>query len=67
MQVKVFCGVFVLLMLNVVLSFAQGLPCDGTDPDAVCPLDSWVIVLAGIVFVFAAVRLYRKQRPASIS
>jgi len=64
MQVKVFCGVFVLLMLNVVLSFAQGLPCGGTDPDAVCPLDTWVVVLAGIVFVFAAVRLYRKQKPS---
>jgi hypothetical protein len=64
MRVKVFSGVFVLLMLNVVWSFAQGLPCDGTDPDAVCPLDTWVVVFAGAALIFAAVRLYRKQKAA---
>jgi len=62
MRVKVFCGVFVLLMLNVVFLFAQGLPCGGTDPDEVCPLDTWVLVFAGAAFVFAVVRLYRKQK-----
>jgi len=67
MRVKVFFGVFALLMLNAVLSFAQGLPCGGTDPDEVCPLDTWVMVLAVIAFVYTAVHLYRKQKAALAS
>lgn len=64
MKVKVFCGVFALLMLSAVLSFAQGSPCGGTDPDEVCPLDTWVIVFGAVAFVFAAIHLYRKQKSA---
>jgi len=50
-------------MLNVIVLYAQpGEPCGGTDPDATCPLDTWVIVLAVIATVFAAIHLSRKQR-----
>jgi hypothetical protein len=66
MRVKVFCGVFALLMLNAVFLFAQGSPCGGTDPDEVCPLDTWVVVLAVAAFVFAAIHLYRKQKAALV-
>lgn len=38
-------------------------PCDPTDNDAFCPLDTWVIVLAVAAFIFAATHLYRKQKP----
>ncbi len=55
-------GVLLLLMLNVGVSYGQGLACGGQDPDAVCPLDTWVVVLAGISLLFAAVHLYRKQK-----
>ncbi len=37
-------------------------PCDGSDPDASCPLDTWVFVLAGALVIFAVARLYRKQK-----
>jgi hypothetical protein len=62
MRTKIFCGALLLLMLNVIFLYADpALPCAGTDPDAQCPLDTWVIVLAAAGFLFAAVRLYRKQ------
>jgi hypothetical protein len=63
MRIKIFCGALALLMLNVIVLYAQpGEPCGGTDPDATCPLDTWVIVLAVIATVFAAIHLSRKQR-----
>jgi hypothetical protein len=62
MRVKIFCGALVILMLNVVLLHAQGPPPDCTDPDASCPLDSWIIVLAAGAFVFAIIYLSRKQK-----
>jgi hypothetical protein len=62
MRVKIFCGALLLLMLNVVALYAQpGEPCGGTDPDAMCPLDTWVIVLAIAATAFATIRLHRKQ------
>ena len=62
MRVKIFCGALLLLMLNVVMLYAQpGEPCGGTDPDATCPLDTWVIALAVIAAVFAMFRLMKKQ------
>jgi len=54
-------------MLNAVFLFAQGSPCGGTDPDEVCPLDTWVVVLAVAAFVFAAIHLYRKQKAALVA
>ncbi len=40
-----------------------GLP--GQDVDSVsngCPLDTWVIVLVGVVLIFTTVQLYHKQQ-----
>ncbi len=62
MRIKIFSGTLLLLLLNVMALYAQpGVPCDGTDPDAMCPLDTWVFVLAGVTVVFAAIRLRNKQ------
>ena len=51
MRIKVFCWVLLLLMLNVVMLYAQpGEPCGGNDDDGTCPspLDTWVLVLAAV-------------------
>jgi hypothetical protein len=62
MRIKIFFGVLFLLMLNVAVLFAQpSEPCAGTDPDATCPLDTWVIIFAVVAFVFATIHLYRKR------
>jgi hypothetical protein len=62
MWVKIFFGAFFLLMINVVVLNAQpSCPCSCIDPDATCPLDTWVIILAVIAFVFVTIHLYRKQ------
>jgi hypothetical protein len=63
MWIKVSFGVLFLLVINVAVLKAQNPStiCDGTDPDASCPLDTWVIFLAAAAFVFAAVKLYRKR------
>ncbi len=42
--------------------FAQDFPCGGTDPYATCPLDTWVVVLAGAALLFAVLHLYKKQK-----
>jgi hypothetical protein len=64
MRIKIFFGAFLLLMLNVVVLYAQaGFPCGDVDPDALCPLDTWVIVLAIATVIFAAFHLNRKQNP----
>jgi hypothetical protein len=64
MRIKIFCGALLLLMLNVAALHAQpGEPCGGVDPDATCPLDTWVVVLAVIATAFAAVHLFNKQKP----
>lgn len=62
MKLKVGLGIFVLLLLNIVTAHAQGLPCGGDDPDATCPLDTWVIVLVISASFFAAFQLYRRKR-----
>ena len=63
MRVKIFSGALLLLILNTAVLYAQpGEPCGGTDPDATCPLDTWVLVLAVIALIFAFSRLYRKQK-----
>jgi hypothetical protein len=71
MKIKVFCGAFLLWVLNVVVGFAQvgvGGPCGFGDDDGNCPLDTFVVVLAAIALVFGAVHLYRKgkNRPSEI-
>ena len=66
MRIKVFSGAFLLLMLNAVFLYAQpGEPCGGQDPDATCPLDTWVVVLAAVAVTFAVIHLFRKQRSQS--
>jgi len=65
MRIKIFCCAFLLLMLNFVVLYAQpGEPCGGSDDDGTCPspLDTWVLILAAIVLVFAVRHLYRKQK-----
>jgi hypothetical protein len=53
-------AMFFLLIINCGKLFAQGVPCD--DPDVTCPLDTWVLLLAGAFLIFATVRLYKKQK-----
>lgn len=63
MRIKKFSAAFIFLMLNTVLLFGQGEPCGGADPDSsACPLDTWVMVLAGVVFIFTVIHLLRKQK-----
>jgi uncharacterized membrane protein len=65
MRVRIFFGTLLLLVFNVLLLHAQsGDPqgCSGTDIDNPCPLDTWVIILAIIAVVFAAIYLNHKQK-----
>ncbi|MBB3054939.1 hypothetical protein [Mucilaginibacter gotjawali] len=63
MRGKLFWGALVLFIFNSSILFAQpGEPCGGTDPDATCPLDTWIIVLAVIAVISAAYHLHRKQK-----
>ena len=61
MKLKISLGIIVLLLISTVNVFAQQLPCGGDDPDAGCPLDTWVIALAIAASFLAAVRLYRRR------
>ena len=62
MKLKVFFSTLFLLAFSTLSLFAQpGEPCNGNDPDAYCPLDTWVLVLAGVALLFAALHLHRKQ------
>jgi hypothetical protein len=67
MKLKAGVLVFVLLLISMVNAHAQGLPCGGDDPDAVCPLDTWVVVLVVAASMFAAFRLYTRQTSANTS
>lgn len=60
-----FCGAFLVLMIiSMGMLYAQGpgIPCSDADPDAQCPLDTWVIVFAGVALLMAALHLHRKQK-----
>lgn len=60
---KILCVVAVVgIVLSPSALFAQDLGCAGADPYGNCPLDTWVIVLAGVTLLFAVVQLYRKQK-----
>ena len=63
MKIKVLFSTLFLLAFTALSVFAQpGEPCNGNDPDAYCPLDTWVIVLAIAATLFAAWHLNRKQK-----
>jgi len=63
MKLKIFCSALLLLMFNVAVVYAQlDNPCDGSDPDATCPLDAWVFVLAGASVILVAARLHRNKK-----
>ncbi|MFI5160140.1 MAG: hypothetical protein ACHQHN_02635 [Sphingobacteriales bacterium] len=62
MKLKAGISLSVLLLLSVITAHAQGLPCGGDDPDATCPLDTWVVVLVIASSVFAAFTLLKRKR-----
>jgi len=62
MKLKAGISLLVLVLISVITAHAQGLPCGGDDPDATCPLDTWVIVLVAVSSVFAALTLFRRKR-----
>ncbi|MGN6181044.1 MAG: hypothetical protein ACTHNW_17815 [Mucilaginibacter sp.] len=45
-----------------VISFAQDVPCDGTDPYTTCPLDTNVWVLVAIALIAGAFFLYKQRK-----
>ena len=56
-----------LIFINIINAHAQsGGPCDFGDPDANCPLDTWVYVLVAAALFFAVFNLYRRQRSQSL-
>jgi hypothetical protein len=61
MKLKAGVSAFILILISVITAHAQGLPCGGDDPDATCPLDTWVVVLVVAASLFAAYTLYRRQ------
>jgi len=61
MKIKASLGTLILVLLSIASACAQGLPCGGDDPDATCPLDTWVIILVIVASAFAAYTLYRRQ------
>ncbi|GAC1308269.1 MAG: hypothetical protein NVSMB24_21640 [Mucilaginibacter sp.] len=67
MKIKILCGAFLLMMFSTAVAFAQaGGPCAFGDVDDNCPLDTFVVVLAGVALVFGAVQLYRKGKNKSL-
>jgi len=70
MRVKLFFGTLLFLLLNATILSAQctgpGCPCDGTDIDTGCPIDSWVTVLAVVAMIFAAWHLYKQKKKCAI-
>jgi hypothetical protein len=62
MRIKTFF-VASLLMFNVVLLYAQVTPPpDCSTPDDNCPIDNWIIYLAGGAIIFTVIHLYRKDK-----
>ncbi len=67
MRVRIFFLSTLLVIFNIALLSASpddGDPqaCLGGEIDGNCPLDTWVIVIAVIAVIFAAVHLRRKQK-----
>jgi membrane protease YdiL (CAAX protease family) len=66
MKLKIGFSLFVLLLFTVAVN-AQDLPCDGTDVDASCPLDTWVMILMAAFSVFAAYVLLRRKKSLAVA
>jgi hypothetical protein len=66
MKLKAGLSVIALTLFSVLTANAQGLPCGGDDPDATCPLDTWVIVLVIFASVFAAFTLIRRKKAIGV-
>jgi hypothetical protein len=66
MKLKLGFSVFVLLLFSAAVH-AQTLPCGGTDPDATCPIDTWVIVLVAAASLFSAYTLLKRKKGISAS
>lgn len=60
MKLKIGFSVFVLLLVSAVVN-AQTLPCGGEDPDATCPIDTWVVVLVAAASFFAVYTLLKRK------
>lgn len=59
--------VFAVTTVTQLLAGPGDTPCGGNDPDDVVnctPLDTWVIVLAGVAMIFTFLHLTRKQKAA---
>jgi hypothetical protein len=62
-MIKKFFITALVFAASTLSCFAQlDSPCDAADGDAVCPLDTWVIVLVVAALAFTATHLYRKQK-----
>jgi hypothetical protein len=67
MKLKALAGALLLTLLSVITANAQGLPCGGDDPDATCPIDTWVIVLVAAASFFAVYTLLKRKNGISAS
>jgi len=65
MTLKALAGALLLTILSIVTANAQGLPCGGDDPDATCPIDSWVIILVAASSIFAIYTLLKRKKSVS--
>jgi hypothetical protein len=62
------CIITLAFILTPVICLAQtdpDNPCDGTDPFADCPIDTWVIAFFAIALVLATLYLYSKQKEST--
>lgn len=55
------------LVISPAICFAQDPdnPCNGTDPFADCPLDSWVMVFSIIVLFLTSLHLYYQKKKSA--
>jgi hypothetical protein len=66
-HMKKVLGVLFLLCLHTICFAQIANPCDGTDNDDGCPvpLDTWVLALVAIAFIYGIYRLHKKQKALS--